>query len=191
MEVMNLKITLTEPMLGTVPKNKDIYTDFVHDKFTDKEKLAEEVVCIEEEEEKGWTGFHQDEKGLFVFDYLFRGFMRNAANVLKDEVRVKNLKSKFTDYIFVGPRRIYLGKKEPDGVLERPLRAMTMQGPRVSLAKSDFVKEGTSFDVTLKILAHKELTIDIVKMILDYGQFAGLGQWRNASYGRFSYEVIG
>ena len=69
--------------------------------------------------------------------------------------------------------------KNIDGHLERPLRAETMQGPRVSLAKSEYLNEGWNFTATIR-----------VKQMLDYGALKGLLQWRNAGYGSFEYEVI-
>lgn len=30
----------------------------------------------------------------------------------------------------------------------------------------------------------------VVMEWLDYGQLKGLGQWRNASWGRFRYEIV-
>lgn len=115
MEQYNLKITLIEPMLGTVPKNKEIYKTYIASK-TSEGNLAEEVETVEEIEEKGWTGFHSDENGLFIYDYLFKGFIKEARNTLKNIVKVKALRSKLDSYLFVFPRRIYLGKTEPDNI---------------------------------------------------------------------------
>ncbi len=63
-----LKIELVTPMLGTVPKKKDILTDFVYNEaikkgLVDKETVEAEAETIEELNEKGYTGFHADEKG--------------------------------------------------------------------------------------------------------------------------------
>jgi hypothetical protein len=32
--------------------------------------------------------------------------------------------------------------------------------------------------------------LDTVREWLDYGQYNGLGQWRNASYGSFTWEEV-
>jgi hypothetical protein len=184
MQKFDISIELTEPMLGTVPKSKEIYEKFIESKKpTSIEDV--EVVSVEELEEKGWTGFHKDDNGLFIYDYMVKGFIKYAGNVLKDELGIKNLKAKLTDYIFVFPRRIYLGKAEPDGVFERPLRAMTMQGPRVTLARSEYVAAGTKLSFQIGLLKHKELTIEKIMTIMDYGQLQGLGQFRNGGFGRF------
>jgi hypothetical protein len=175
-------------MLGTVPKDKEVYKSYIASKAATLENGIEEVGTVEEIEAKGWTGFHRDEKGYFIYDYMIRGFLKEAGNTLKEAVKVKNLKSKIDRYVFIYPRRIFLAA-ETDGHLERPLRAMTMQGPRVTLARSDYVKEGTVIRFQVKLLENKEITMDLIKELLEYGQFQGLGQFRNGSYGRFVFEV--
>lgn len=185
LEVKTYRIELLENMLGTIPKDKEIYKTYIESQKPIVIK-EDETITVEEIEEKGWTGFHKDEtKGLFILDYLFKGFLKHAGNVLKDIVGVKALKSKITDFVYVAPRRIYLGKAEPDGVFERPLRAQTPQGERVCLARSDYVLAGTQFVVSIGLLKHKELDWNKVDALLEHGMLMGLGQFRNGSFGRF------
>lgn len=73
--------------------------------------------------------------------------------------------------------------------LQRSLRAMTAQGPRVTLAKSEQVKAGSHLEFTLKVLKGSPLTETVLKQLFDYGEFTGFGQWRNAGYGMFSYTL--
>jgi len=184
MEKSIVTIELMTPMLGTVPKDKEVYATYI----ATKRELGvdeEEIETVEETEEKGWTGFHTDEKGLFVYDYLVKGFLKNAGNVLKDELKIKNFKSKLSNYCFVFPRIIYLGVDKADGVLERPLRAQTQQGPRVALARSDYLKEGRRITFEIGLLKHKEVSMQTIKDLLSYGELQGLGQFRGGGYGRF------
>ena len=190
---MNIKVTLTEDMLGTVPKNKEIYKDYILTKIPSSniDINENEINTVPDMEEKGWTGFHTDELGLFVWDYFIKGFLKHAGNVLKDSLGVKALKSKLDDFVFVLPRKIYLGKAVPDGVLERPIRVMTPQGPRVSLIRSDFVRAGTGFKFDIVMYpTHKEITLELINTLLGYGKFMGFGQFRNGGYGRFAYELV-
>jgi hypothetical protein len=200
-----LEITLTEPMLGTVPKNPDIYADYIATRVAERKAMAgdtddkamlatEEVATVMRDEEKGWTGFHTDDEGIFVYDYLIKGFIKEAGNVLKDVQDVKAMRSKLDSYLFVFPRRIRFHRgddfvTEADGVFERPLRAMTAQGPRVTLVRSDTVNAGTLLTCEIRLLPHKELNEKRLRDLLDYGQFQGLGQFRNGSFGRFTYEL--
>jgi hypothetical protein len=186
---MKVKITLTEDLLGTVPKDKEVYTTYIEGKKP-PEIEESEVEDIIEAEEKGWTGFMKDEKGLYVFDYFIKGFLKHSANVQKDSLGIKALRSKVTDYVFVLPRKIYFGKAEPDGIFERPRQAMTAQGPRTSLARSDYISAGTELRFEIKMFpSHKEITTKVIEAILDYGQYMGLGQFRNGGFGRFSYVI--
>lgn len=180
-------IELITPMLGTVPKNQEIYTDFIATKNPNGID-NDEIQTVEEIEEKGWTGFHSDTEGIFVYDYFIKGFLKNAGNVLKEELKIKAMRSKISDYAFVMPRKIYIAKNV-DGVIERPLRAQTAQGPRVALARSDFVKEGTQIKFSIELLSHKEITWEVINRLFEYGQLQGLGQFRNGGYGRFKVVV--
>ena len=74
------------------------------------------------------------------------------------------------------------------GICERPLRAQTMQGERVALAKSESVPAGTTFAITVTML-NPDLE-DVVREWLDYGALRGIGQWRNSGMGRIKWEEV-
>lgn len=192
----NLEMVLIEPMLGTVPKNKDVYKDYIAGKVENLPgaELAEEVDTVPNMDEKaekmeraGWTGFHTDENGIFIYDYLVKGFLKEAGNTLKDMLGVTALRSKIDNLVFVSPRQIRLKDKE-DGWIERPLRAQTMQGPRVTLVRSDYVNAGTVIKCQLKVYGDV-ITEDMLRAILDYGEDKALGQFRNGGYGRITYTL--
>lgn len=201
-----VELTLMEPQLGTVPKNKEVYAKFIIDRLRsdlekelitqaefDKRKI-EEVESVKEQEDKGWTGFHQDKGGIFIYDYMIRGFLKNAATVLKEQTGLKNQKSKIDSFVFVFPRKIYFTKNgkpvhETHGVLERPLRAQTMQGPRVTLARSDFMDEGCKLSFVVTLVENPGISVNLLKELFTYGKLQGLGQFRNGSYGRFGAKI--
>lgn len=197
-EERNFKIALTTELLGAVPKNPQLIRDHVMSNLpADKKAIVDgelvPAVTIDEEPvnldllaEKSWTGFRSDEKGLFLFEYVIKGFLKSAGNTLKDQLGVKALRSKIDDNVFISPRKIYLNQMEPDGCIERPIRVMTMQGPRVALIKSDYIDAGKEIDFTLTILKHKEISWEILDLILAHGRWMGLGQFRNGGYGRFT-----
>lgn len=173
-------------MLGTVAKDPEVYRTYIESKKPELLNGEDEYLTVEKVEEKGWTGFHKDENGLFIYEYMIKGFLKHAGNIMKDVVKVKALRSKIDDFLFISPRRISLGQNDPDGYIERPLRAMTMQGPRVTLARSDYIKEGKEISFTITLVKHKELNIELVDSLLEYGKLSGIGQFRNGGYGRFS-----
>ena len=184
---MKVKIKLTTEMLGTVTKDPEVYKTYIESKKP-AGQTEPEYMTVEKSEERGWTGFHKDENGLFIYDYMIKGFLKAAGNTLKDIVKVKNLRSKIDDFVFIFPRRIYLNQQDSDGVLERPLRAMTMQGPRVTLARSDYINVGKELEFEIVLIPHKEVDADLIENLLGHGMLMGLGQFRNGGYGRF--EVV-
>jgi len=184
MEKRKYVIELKTEMLGTVPKDPEVYRTYIESKKPEGVD-EEEYLNVEKIEEKGWTGFHKDTNGLFLYDYMIKGFLKHAGNVLKAELKIAALRSKLNDFCFVFPRKIYLGKEKADGFVERPLRAMTQQGPRVALARSDYINAGQQIEFELGLLEHKEIKWKTIDTLLEYGELAGLGQFRNGGYGRF------
>lgn len=194
MTTYKVKLTFTQPILGTIPKDPEIYAGYIAQKaaLTD-EALAEELASVEKIEEKGWTGFHKVNGKPIIYDYALKGFFKDACGMLR---RVPGTKSeKLTAHkkiidglVFVEPRQIPLVfNGEGMGVLERPLRAQTAQGERVTLARSDTCPVGTTMEFTVEILGG--LDEKTLKEWLDYGKRRGLGQWRNGGYGSFIYEM--
>ena len=192
---LDVELTLITEQLGTVPKQEEIFTTYIRDRAKGKETKDEFKSPLHdyeanERELRGWTGFMEDQNGPFIMDYMVKGFIKNAGNIMKDKViPVKNLRSKIDDFIFVTPRKIYFdGEKGPEP-LERSLRVMTMQGPRVSLAKSDYIEAGAKLKFSIECPFPSEIDEKHVLQMLDYGKFMGLGQFRNGGYGRFSYKI--
>jgi len=205
-------ITLEENLLGTTPHSKEVFKNYLKDKIEKrKEELGEPIPTeneedfIKEAEEKGYTGFPKDENGLFIWDYVIKGFLKNAAKAMQEAAahavtddpnavtkKVKKDRPGYkiiNDFVFIQPRRIYFGLQEPDGILERPLRAMTMQGERVSLTRSDYINKGRTINCEIHVLLNK-INEKRLRELLDYGFYLGLGQWRNARWGSFTYELI-
>lgn len=181
-----ITIRLIEDMLGTTPKDPALYKNFVASKIADLGLADEEVATVESIEQRGWTGFMRDERGPFFFNYLVKGQLCEAARTIKQFGLLKQLQDKFKRYVFVMPRRIRL--PEPAGVLERPLRAQTAQGPRVALVRSDYIAAGTEISYKLEILNAGGITEACLRDVLSYGSRMGLGQWRSGGFGQF--EVV-
>lgn len=204
---MKVKITFLEPVLGTWPNNKNIAEEFIASKAPDASTIEEEIAAlgIDAVTEKGKTVFPRNEAGEPVlYDYQVKGFFKDACGMLrrvggKDEKTGKkkaaNLSGKLTAYksvidglIFVQPRMIPIQVNGEIRDCQRPLRAQTMQGERVSLANSEEIPEGSSaeFEVVCLEKDHEA----VVQEWLDYGILRGIGQWRNSGKGRFTYEII-
>lgn len=192
------KLILTEPLLSSNPADPEIYSKFIASKAPAGWLGEEETGTIPaKNEDAGVTMFHRDEKGVFLYNYHLKGTIKEAGNVLKDsgDISIKNLRSKIDNYVFIQPRRLYLirdGKpiQEPDRILERPLRGMTAQGPRISLVSSEVIDLPAELEFTLELVENKEVTLDIIRKLLDYGAYKGLGQWRNGGWGTFQWEEL-
>lgn len=204
---MKVKITFLEPVLGTWPNNKNIAEEFIASKAPDASTIEDEIAAlgVDAVTEKGKTIFPRNEAGEPVlYDYQVKGFFKYACGMLrrvggKDEKTGKkkaaNLSGKLTAYksvidglIFVQPRMIPIQVNGEIRDCQRPLRAQTMQGERVSLANSEEIPEGSSAEFEVVCLEKEHEAV--VQEWLDYGILRGIGQWRNSGKGRFTYEII-
>lgn len=188
-----LKVVFLEGVLGSQPSGQ-VASEFLAKKAGYEVLPMDELESLPEALEKGTTVFHRNGKEEPVlFDYQVKGFIKNAGKVLNGKVKggIKNLRMKVNDYIFVSPRKIELHMPEGGTIeyLERPLRAETAQGPRVALARSEMLPAGTWFKCGLTVVGGV-LEEEVVRELLDYGYWMGIGQWRNARYGCFRYELV-
>jgi len=198
---MKIKVTLQEDLLGTACNNPEVHREFIASKSKDADKMEQEIAALASDEliERSMTVFPRNKDGKpIIWDYQVKGFLKEATGVLIElmdkELKVGKTKlSKYTfkrvvdNYLFVFPRQAELRGTlgEP---LTRPLRADTMKGERISLATSEVMKAGTVFEVEVRCLA--PVLESLVKECLEYGSLKGLGQWRNAGWGRFTWEEV-
>ncbi len=197
MKTLKIRITFIEPILGTASANEDIYREFIASKAPDASTTEEEVAAlgVEEYAEKQMTVFPRTEDGVpFLHDYQIKGFFKDTCGGLKkvsgtESSKIKAFKKEIDKLIFPEPRVIPFENYAPITNCQRPLRARTMQGERVSLAMSEQIPAGASvvFDVVCLCDAHEAA----VREWLDYGRYSGIGQWRNSGKGRFVWEEIG
>lgn len=193
---MKIKIILTEEMLGTKAANPDVFADFIASKHPSGTPQKDELDSAEHREEAGTTVFHKQNGQIGIWDYQIKGFFKDACGAMNrfdKEFRgglekLSAYKSKIDGCVFVTPRfiPIELPKDGKVGICERPLRAETAQGPRVSVCRSETVPPGSVIVCEVQILS-KEL-IPYVEAWLGYGKLRGLGQWRNSGKGRFEWQ---
>ena len=136
MNQYKIELTFTEPLLGTVPLNREMYADYIASKVNGAGAL-DEVETIEEATEKGTTGFHRQDGKPAIYDYAVKGMFKDAAGMLRRvpgmaSSRITAYKKIIDGLVFVTPRLIPLTVAGELSILERPLRAETAQGERVS-----------------------------------------------------------
>ncbi|MFH1184437.1 MAG: hypothetical protein V1755_05280 [Chloroflexota bacterium] len=192
MKQYEVVLTLTEPLLGTVTLNKDLYRDYIASKAPEPEAADAELETIAELTEKGTTGFHRLEGIPAIYDYAVKGFFKDACSMLRRSSdgrsgKVAAYKKIVDGMIFVKPRLIPINVVGQIGILERPLRAQTAQGERVALSRSETVPAGSTLTFRLHLL--DGVSIELIREWLDYGALRGLGQWRNAGWGTFVHTL--
>jgi hypothetical protein len=191
---MKIRITMQEEMLGTKAANADVFADYIASKHPTGTPQRDELERAEHAEEAGTTVFHRDTDGTpGVYDYQIKGFFKDACGALRNadgtkSAGLKAYKSRIDGLVFVAPRfiRAMLPAGGKVGVCERPLRADTMQGPRVSVCRSETLPAGTVLEFEVECL--KDDLLPVIEEWLAYGRLRGLGQWRNSGKGRFTWE---
>lgn len=196
MKKLHIKLTFTAPVLGTSPANEDIYRDFIGSKAPDAASVEDEVAALGADAviENGMTVFPRTEDGRpFFYDYQIKGFFKDSCGGLRkvtgsESSKIKAYKKEIDKLIFPQPRQIPIDFEGEMQKCERPLRASTAKGERISLACSEQIPAGATcqFDVVLLIDSHEKA----LREWLDYGCLSGIGQWRNSGMGRFSWEEI-
>jgi hypothetical protein len=198
---MKVILTLTDEMLGTKASNVEIFKDWIASKAPDDDHRKTEIENAEEladRERSGTTVFHRNKKtgSLGIYAYQIKGFLKEAAEATnRFDKDVRNNLEKLTAYkkkidqcVFVSPDwiDIQMPKGAETGSCQRPLRAQTAQGERVTLVNSESVPAGSILEFEIKVLS-KEL-LPYIEFYLSYGCLRGLGQWRNSGKGRFTFE---
>lgn len=207
MKSIKVRITFTEPLLGTKPADPEIHSHYVASKAPDAETMEAEIAALgaAEVEERGKTIFYKMEDGTpYIESYQVKGFFKEAVKTLKKVPGTRS--SKLTAYLKMVDNFIFVQGHVPgisDTIIplfmpsdldltatdcQRPLRASTPQGERIALAHSEEAPVGTYIECT--IICLRDADMPCVLEWLDYGKWKGMGQWRNSSKGRFDYEVL-
>jgi hypothetical protein len=222
-DFFKVTVTVFEDCLGTAPANKDIYSEFVASKALSQEKklakTAEERAAVQEKQEqltreelaqlpeeagKGVTVFRRDRGGLVLTDTMVRGQLKEGAAAMGAGGSSWGLTSKIDRFIFVTNevkypiRTIPLMRAgvqiaTPDGTFERPLRAQTPMGQRVTLASSEIVKAPFTLNYYLYVIGlgttdKGKITEEVLRSWLSAGRYTGYGAFRGGGHGRF--EVV-
>lgn len=203
MEKRTYRLHGTTKILGAQAANPKVHSEFIAAKAAKLAKGEEQTAMLPEEnlETKGLTVFLRDDGVLCLADYVIKGFLKEALGVIKSQVKIGSPATKVDNFVFVEPDYIHFtrgGKPvtDADEIFERPLRAMTMQGPRVSVSASEIIRPGWEIEFTLALIDNEKtaksvaLTWNVIEEALNYGAYKGLGQWRNGQNGHFTWEQV-
>lgn len=181
-----------EKQLARVKEPEEAYA--LEQKIEELQEAVGEDTPILPTAEDRLTVFARDEEGnICLLGYQITGMLKETAQNFSD---AKGLKNAISRYVSVkGFITLYEDEsmtkplKNPDRILERPLRAFTPQGFIVSIARSELVEEPAYFRFTLQVARTPKtpFTTEDIKALLEAGgEHTGLLQWRSAGYGRFS-----
>ena len=218
-----VKLSFISDILGTAPSPELLKRDFfktigkkalknAKKQEEETEGLSTEAYTEEDykvskssEEEKSneitqITYFRKDNKGIYLPNFMVKGFLKAAAQALKEQINLPNPRAKIDRYVFIFPNKIYLYrngsilKKHKDEYI-RPIRAMTPKGERTSLVSSERIEASEDNPVTtdkirIVLIKNKEINLKKLKKMLEYGLYSGISQWRSAGFGRFKWELI-
>jgi hypothetical protein len=213
LETLKVRFTFQTPTLGSANANPQLHEEHLASKAPTPEKMKEEVEALPVEEalEKATTVFPQSEGHPFIWDYQVQGFFKSQFAVLIDidEPAAKHLskwsfKRAVDTMLFVADRRNFFTTAKGElleakdiTTLTRPLRADTLRGPRICLATSQLLPEGTKLGFTLKWIVNGSaptakgrlrITKELIVAALDFGQMKGFSQWSGGGFGRFLWE---
>jgi len=215
---MNITLEFTEPLLGTLPADPDIAREFILANHPTGVPAADEDATLPAADdvfEKSITTFARVDGKPIVWDYQIKGFFKDACLAMIDmqsHTQDSLKKAGLTKYMYkrtidnvIFPRPRFIALEQPDGppewpnweslpegpmglkLLQRPLRKENPRGGTTCLATSEIIPPGTKLQCEICIGADR-LEPYVVEW-LDYGALKGLGQWRNASYGRFAWSA--
>ena len=186
MKRMHIRITFTEPILGTANNNENIHREFIASKAPDAISREEEVAAlgVEGVEEKSMTVFSRNKDGNpIIWNYQIKGFFKLKAYKKIIDGCIEPAGD--ADHGRQIPIIIAKGTEIED--FQRPLRAQTAQGERIALANSEKIAEQATAEFYVET---PDAYVNAIHEWLRYGRKHGLGQWRNAGFGRFEYELI-
>lgn len=203
MEKRTYRLHGTTKILGAQAANPKVHSEFIAAKAAKLAKGEEQTAMLPEEnlDTKGLTVFLRDDGVLCLADYVIKGFLKEALGVIKSQIKIGSPTTKVDNLIFVEPEYLHFTRNgkpvtDADEIFERPLRAMTMQGPRVSVSASEIIRPDWEIEFMLALIANEKtaksvaLTWNVIEEALNYGSFKGLGQWRNGQNGRFTWERV-
>ena len=207
----HVKLTFIEPLLGSVPLDRDIYRRWLASRAPTPEQGESEIETVPDVEslEQGTKGFHRFPDGTpMIRGHVIKGFCKSACGILRRDKEtlssgIRAYKKIIDGAVWTRPKMIPIvlgdggyslwpvsdGPKELGlKLLQRPLRCATAQGERVALACSEIIPVGSVIEFDLLIVGGI-VDEEALHEWFSYGELRGLGEWRSSGMGEFSYQM--
>lgn len=174
--------------------------------------LAELPKATEEKAEGMWTTFKRTDAGVYIEGRQVKALFKECANILREKLIQEErkgrkaeekttksaftaLKAKLAERLFVEEHVVFIqrgGKNlpKPDGMEERAIHVDTAQGPRTALKRVDYIMAPASVKFTVRFLDDGVINLDLIKIILEFGGWNGLGADRSQGNGLFQVIEI-
>lgn len=197
-EDIRRKYITAKMMTGSTGVSAEIAMQRVDEEIDNLKKDEDYQDQIKELGDKALTVFPRDKQGKpSLSDIQLRGFIKDSFSFVGKENSLLKKKSG-EGYSGLDAYKKWIGERImfPDqymplpveiDIMSRPLRCMTMQGPRVSIASSERAKAPFSLEFTL--VTTDDVKEDWLKLTFDRGMFKGCSQWANGQWGTFTYEI--
>lgn len=189
-----VKLTFVTPVLGSTPGPK-VYTQYVAAEAQEAGKYINDELQTLVDQPRGKTGFHREGSTPVLYDYVIKGFCKEACTSLRRADDSSVLSKKFSGHktkidtmMHIYPRHIPLQLRRPTYDTERPLRTETPQGQRVALVSSTTAPEETVMEFQIHVIGNV-IPEDVLREWFDYGFYHGIGQWRGSGWGQFTAEI--
>ncbi len=187
-------VRFTEDVLGSVA-TLDVYKSYQAQKAIENGTYVSDEFATVIDQNRGRTAFHRDGNKPVIYDYVIKGFFKEACKACRQmpdthSAKLTAYKTKIDQLVHVTPRRIALELRKPTIDNARPLRADTPQGPRVTVVTSEAAQAGTIMRFQIVLLAPTVIGEVLIREWLDFGQWSGIGQWRSGGHGRFVVEQM-
>jgi len=187
------RIKMRDRILGGNPKHPDKLQQIVDAgkrPETKMEEMTEELDPVDEEErakeeeEKRWSGFRKDDKGLFIRSSMIKQMIKVSAQRLGLYKRKRGSKDSLHGAMFIKPEKIYFGKDKADGQYDHQGRVQTPRGGQSIVSRFDYMKD-FEFECEIWMVANCPLNEEDLLKCFALGQEGGLGSMRPADFGKF------
>lgn len=85
MKSIKVRLTFTEPLLGTWPSNQNVARDYIASKSPDAATIEDEIAAlgVDATANKAMTVFPRNENGEpILYDYQVKGFFKDSCGML-------------------------------------------------------------------------------------------------------------
>lgn len=202
--VYEVEIEYEKPVLGGIPKAKDVIAKWVESRAKKKgrppeeiqkmvEKISDEVyISGEEEVERLWTTFKADENGLYIEDRNIKAMLREAATTLgyfRGQGSMQR-KQTFQHGLVIKPYKVRFYRdgeviKEPEATQERPVLIDYKGTPMAALKKEDVILPGARSKFYIAVIDNDAFKRDDFVNMLELCQEIGIGAARSQQFGKF------